>query len=302
MANFNLTPFAGSNSILKAAELNEYLAEEMFIRPDVGLTNRTMNNWEAEGLIENRRDTEQRWRRFNFVEFVWLRLIHQMREIGVPIGTIKKAKDWIMEEVSVGDLLNVIGEMPQVVEEIIRNADESEAAEMREMFSNKGRIKAMKNMKVTALQLFIAQVVTRKSAISLAIFLDGDVLPVIHGVPFEEGDRRIWEEPHAVVSISLIIKEFLASDLAPERMQKLHLLEENEEKLMEIIHSGEYESVKVNFRDGTMKSLELVKSQDTKRKIVDVLADAKYQDITIKTHKGMISTIQNTIKIQFDRP
>jgi hypothetical protein len=49
-----------------------------------------------------------------------------------------------------------------------------------------------------------------------------------------------------------------------------------------------------------MKSLLLVKNQDTKRKVVDVLHDSAYQDIVIKTHEGMVTKIQNTVKVMLD--
>ena len=295
----DLVPFAGANSLMKGLELYEFLSEQMFLRPEIGLSSREMNSWEKEGLIENRRGEEQRWRRFDFIEFVWLRLVMQMREIGLPIETIRKAKGWIMEQIPIYDLMTLVTGIPQVVEEVLKNADKEDLPELKKFLKAKDWKKVFADHKITALQLFVVQVILKKTPISFAIFRDGDVLPVFHGV-YDDYETKLWEEPHAMVSVSLIIKEFLASDLAPARIGKLHLLDENETKLMEMIHSGEYESVKVNFREGKMKSLDLVKSQDTKRKIVDVLADAKYQDITIKTHKGMISTIQNTIKIQLD--
>ena len=46
-----------------------------------------------------------------------------------------------------------------------------------------------------------------------------------------------------------------------------------------------------------MDLLELTKSQDTTRKIVDILQEAQYQDITVKTHKGVITKVENTIKM-----
>ncbi|MEM7037589.1 MAG: hypothetical protein AAF570_11470, partial [Bacteroidota bacterium] len=76
------------------------------------------------------------------------------------------------------------------------------------------------------------------------------------------------------------------------------MLEESEARLLELIHSGEYKSVKINFRDRQMNSLELVKSQAVAKKIVDVLTEASYQDIVIKTHDGKVAMIENTVKIQ----
>lgn len=46
-----------------------------------------------------------------------------------------------------------------------------------------------------------------------------------------------------------------------------------------------------------MKTVELIKEQNVKRKIVDILQDSNYQDIVIKSHKGVVTRIQNTVKL-----
>jgi hypothetical protein len=46
--------------------------------------------------------------------------------------------------------------------------------------------------------------------------------------------------------------------------------------------------------------LELTKTHETSKKIVDVLTDGAYQDIVIKSHKGTVTHIQNTVKIFID--
>ncbi len=48
-------------------------------------------------------------------------------------------------------------------------------------------------------------------------------------------------------------------------------------------------------------SLELVQSQDTRRKIVDILASGEYQTISVDQHEGQITKIENTIKYKFPK-
>ena len=154
---------------------------------------------------------------------------------------------------------------------------------------------------VNGLQLAISDAVLKKKPVSLVVFLDGDHAAMVMGeaVP-EYYVERMMYDTHITVSLTKILKDFMAGDLAPDRIGKLHILQPNEAALLEMIHSGEYHSVKINFRNQQMKSLELVKSQDVTRKIVDVLAESNYQDIQITTHKGMVTKIENTVKINFD--
>ena len=106
-------------------------------------------------------------------------------------------------------------------------------------------------------------------------------------------------ETHVRIPITGIIKEFLRGGLAIESMGDLQILDPNEQTVLRIIHSGQYDSVTVNFKDKKMKSMELRQSQEVTRKIVDVLAAGKYQDISIVQHEGQITKIENTLKFKF---
>lgn len=78
-------------------------------------------------------------------------------------------------------------------------------------------------------------------------------------------------------------------------------MDPGEVKLLELIHSGSYDSILINFKNKKMKALELKKTIDVKKKIKDVLREASYQDIIIKKHNGKVTRIENTEKIFLDR-
>jgi len=48
-----------------------------------------------------------------------------------------------------------------------------------------------------------------------------------------------------------------------------------------------------------MSALSLIKQHDTNRKIVDVLKESDFQEITVKSHQGKIVRLLNTIKVKF---
>jgi len=112
-------------------------------------------------------------------------------------------------------------------------------------------------------------------------------------------ERKIFET-HVNISISAIIKDFLLDSHFSFLLPQLPLLQQNEARLMELIHSGDYDSITIHFKDKKMKSLELKKTQDTKRRVVDILTDGAYQEIVLKSHKGMVTNIQNTLKVYLD--
>lgn len=302
--NFDLSSFAGTESFIKAAELSEYINQEMFLAADTGISNHTINHWERQGLIDGRRTDEKNWRRFTFVEFVWIRMIGTMRKVGLSLDVIREAKGALMEQITVASLMDLISEIPQLRDQLIGAALDKEKEEVEGILANPAENDPGYGGSFSLLQLLIASTIAKRCPVAIAIFLDGDCLPLEGyppvGLPAEE-IKKLNNEPFVHISISQVVKEFLSSDLAPSRIGSLHVLDENETSLLELIHTGEYKKITVNFKDSEMDSLELVKDHKTTRRIVDVLADAEYQDITLVTHKGLIAKIENTTKVKLPR-
>src|SRR5690606_24866586 len=143
---------------------------------------------------------------------------------------------------------------------------------------------------------YLFDCIINKTLVSVKIFQDGSVVPLYNNdysyyTPASL-EKTIYDT-HITVSISRIVKEFLVSDESIYVLPRLNLLGMNELKLLEIVSSGEYEAVTINFKNKKMKSLQLVKEQDVKKKLVDILTENAYQDIVIKSHAGMVTRIQN---------
>ncbi|MEM7037557.1 MAG: MerR family transcriptional regulator [Bacteroidota bacterium] len=303
--NFDLSQYEHATGLENAGKLAEYITKEMFVAAETGVATHTINSWERNELLKTKRSDEQRWRRFNFVQFIWVRMIDTMRQIGLSHEVIRGARETLVDEFPYEDLWRAITAIPGHMEKILENATDEERPVAKELFGPEfpeSEVEAQ----VSVLQLLITDAVIKRIPISVAVFLDGTVIPImpedaqLMKTP-DDMVERLTFEPHARVSITALLKEFLASDLAASRIGKLHVLDDNETTILQMIHSGEYKKVTINFRNRKMDTLELVKDHETTRKVVDVMADAAYQDITIVTHKGMIAKIENTMKVKLKR-
>ena len=49
---------------------------------------RVLNHWEMQGFLECERNYESRWRKFNLIEYLWLRIVQKLREVGLPLAKI----------------------------------------------------------------------------------------------------------------------------------------------------------------------------------------------------------------------
>lgn len=59
---------------------------------DKEVTYRVLSHWDTEGLIECERNNDKGWRKFSFVESLWLFIVKELRQYGFGIDTIKNTK------------------------------------------------------------------------------------------------------------------------------------------------------------------------------------------------------------------
>ena len=74
---------------------------------------------------------------------------------------------------------------------------------------------------------------------------------------------------------------------------------EREKSLLHAIRCGKYDQIVIDFKDKRMSALSLIRDHDTNRKIVDVLRESDFQEVTVKSHQGRIVRLLNTIKVKF---
>lgn len=73
------------------AELLDQLREPVFTVRDTGYDYRQINHWDEEGILEASRDARN-WRKFDFLQLVWMKIEGEFREMGLPIGMIGEVK------------------------------------------------------------------------------------------------------------------------------------------------------------------------------------------------------------------
>jgi hypothetical protein len=65
---------------------NELLEAKYTLKDLKGITYRTINYWDDAGfLLRKRRKTERGWRRFSVIEFLWVKLLDELRTLNITI-------------------------------------------------------------------------------------------------------------------------------------------------------------------------------------------------------------------------
>ncbi|MDN3546951.1 MerR family transcriptional regulator [Mucilaginibacter aquaedulcis] len=74
---------------------------------DLGISYRTINNWEANGLMLSGRKSNRDWHKFSFVDFIWLNIVFELRQLGFPLKKIQSLKTFLNENIDDDSLLAV---------------------------------------------------------------------------------------------------------------------------------------------------------------------------------------------------
>jgi len=88
--------------------------------------------------------------------------------------------------------------------------------------------------------------------------------------------------------------------------QQLHIKESNENpnenRLLNIVRSGDYDKVTIEFKEKRMHTLVLSKVQSIGKKFVDLLKENPFQKIIVKSHRGKVARVETSTKIRLDSP
>ena len=66
---------------------------------DLKVPYRNINHWDEKGLLLNTRREGGQWRKFNFMDCIWIRIVTELRKFGVSFSTIVALKEILSEKV-----------------------------------------------------------------------------------------------------------------------------------------------------------------------------------------------------------
>lgn len=289
----NLEKFLGVQDFQNTIDLFDNLSTSIFTLKNTEVTQRSIMNWEQEGILEP--SSENRgWRRYSFFEYVWLKVIEEFRAAGVPLKTLKLVKDDFHKFIDPEWVKEIINLNPELFEQLQATEKElieklSKGASPKEGFS--------------LFHLVLVEAIVKRETINLLVYKDGSYTiwyPSKQELYSNEELLKIMYETHVSVSITKILKSFLQNEKLDYSIPKLEILSEPELEILDVIRTGNYDSINIIFKNKKVDSIELTKSQEVRKKVTEILAEGNYQNIVIKSHKGKVTFIENTIKKKYN--
>lgn len=255
---------------LKNGEIDIFdkLNGQLFTIKDLNnISYRTVNYWDEKGLLigDIERFRSEGWRRFSFIEFVWIEILNSLRELGVSVdsavSSIFKAFNYIPVSHKELDII------PEEATRVYGN--------YREFLST--------------FKTYLLCATIMKNTVLIRVYSDGSS----RIVRIDETDSKLEniafdykENKRSFLSISIneIIERFLISkDI--KVIESVGILNENEIELLKCLKKNDVEEIKIVFEDKKpilIETTHLHNYVENNKRLYEYIT-SPYEEITFKT-------------------
>jgi len=214
------------------------------------------------------------------------RIINHYTKIGLVNDNRKKQTKW--RKLSVIDLIWI-----QIISQLRKfglSLDKIKATKQSLFYSL-----AKPRTKTPQLELYISYCLLRQPCL-LVVFKDGFCELALLEEYKQTIDLFSPLDSHIIINLNSIIQNiFSKKDLSPIYNISVEL-NNQELNLLLLIRNGNYQNIKIKFKDKKINLLELTKDKKIEKRIIDILKESKYQNIQITTANGKIIKLKQTIK------
>lgn len=283
-------------------KLFQSIKESRFTLKDVGVTYRWITYWHSKGLLIGNY-IEGKWRKFDLVEFVWLKMIVKLREFNIPIEKIKWIKENLMQNVTVSELIT----HEDVADILIKLASEENRDTLKKLLKDKNIIDLLSLETMNLFETMIMDIITFSNSYSILIG-STEIVPLKHSALESIADLKefisVLKGSFISISISEILRDYMIGENGVKGKNKLALLTEEEVKVLEVLKQDNIKSVTIKYgQNCKIELMEVIKVEkvDKRSRLLDFIMTHGYQDITIKTQNGEIVYCENKKKIMIQK-
>lgn len=284
MAAIKFEEFLDSTSLDKLADLYEIITAERLSVRDTGINYRVINHWDEKGLIRFARNSKEGNRRFSFVDFIWIKVVNELREFGVSLPDIKKITNDVYEPLPVNAFF-------ENIEKNLSVLDGYEGKEELIEFIKSGAYKDTTGIsfEFNFLQILIAEAIATRKPISILLFKNGEWFAFFkeraHLYP-EELIYKMEYASHLSVSITDIVFRFITEDELEPYFQEIHIFTSGEIQVLNYVKEGHYKKIIVQPKAKDAAPLEITKSSSAKEQLLKVIRLRQYKEFVIIDNKN----------------
>jgi len=289
-------------------KLLDKLNERVFLKTEIDVVYSDLVNWERSNLLNIGGNSDKGdWKRLNYFEYIWVKIIQELRAFGFSYEEIDKYKSELMIKPNIKEIIEASKIDFQSVEE---QFDAITLNNLKSIEDNGNNEKL--DLGISYFELMISRIIGSGEKWSILFFKDipGFYFPLSietlkgfdkiekTGIPEE-----LLSKTYLSISLTDIIANFLVDGKNAFEKKTISILTKNEHNLLKHIRKGygKIKSIKIRFKDNEMELLEVtsIKKVKMEGRLLDYIKKGEYQSISIDTVDGKIVNFENTQKIKF---
>jgi DNA-binding transcriptional MerR regulator len=289
--------------------LDRYISRRFYIG-NTRINRKTLKDWENNGLLPYIY-LEEGWRKFSFLEWVWLECILELRNLGVSLEKIKEIKQRIFD-VNPDDVFRYFKERLSAHTGEFDRKDEIIGFYQQELSDDQKR-QWVESLQISSFFIYLLITVLKDMNLCLAYNNNGFCSFFVMGKVDEDMQAsnasivsNIINESFVVLNLRKIVNTiFEKPDLKNKGDFVIDFLSKNERKIFEEIRSSNAKEIVITFdKESEPTHIRVNRntiSKETLNKVARYLKQGKYQTIEFTTRNGKLIKYGETDVIKLDK-
>jgi len=273
-------------------QLVESMDQARYSINDLKIAPRDATYWDKQEILPKIKGPGLR-RKYTLGQSIWIKLIQQMRSLGISLNTIKELKDNLLEpKIDLNQL------DPQLLKQILNKLN----AKMDSDMSPEELISEFNEDGPSIFNTTVFATIVYRKRFHCIVNKDGEYLVYEASkhnewLTTEEEFAEFVSQPYFCLSFAEAYRS-LINEWSPEPfLSKTSLLTKSELEILEYIRQDNVNSITIRYKDGEPYLLEIDEKYNIsmEQRFLDVIVKDGYQKITVKTQAGVIVDFENKI-------
>lgn len=297
----NVKKYFGNKKIHDPELLNYLMAKDFSIQIfDKEISYRKINYWDEKGyLLIDRVEGESEWRKLSFTDYIWIRLLDELRKMGMSIEFVVKV------------LFRELG----IRENYLAELSDSDYEELKSISFEDLLSEIDKELVSLRFCLLIMDIISFKTTLLIRIYRNGDLItkygnPKFLGFSLTENENTIkhrieseFKQTFLSISIDSLLNDFIELKNL-EIIEKINLLNKEEIELLTHVRNKDINEVTVILSDGVPIKLEITEidyNHDISKRIYEDMLKRDYVECSYKTNSQKQVTFKRITKINLNK-
>lgn len=283
-------------------DLQEKMKTTFFSLNDLGVSPREAAYWAKKDILPDFVGSGG-VRKYNLKQSIWIKLVQQLRSIGVSLSLISKMKSSLLiPDISISEVLEN-KKLMSVFNKILEQEGKTE--QFQELLKDSEFQREFRESKIDAFECVILYTIIFRHPMSYIVTEDGSCITYNH-LKHQDFQNEVPEfdllmqMPHIIVSVSSAYAELVKDWCVSKYFNDISLVMKKEKKILSYLRDESIVSMEI-FKEGNeptrMKYTKKVKANAVSD-FADLIAKCGYQKITVQTRNGKTVDFKNEYSIK----